>query len=248
MGSVGAALAAATRPPRPPGYHLLHSVPSGGGPATAPDYRIWPRRPFGVGMSERSGEAPAAGGTELATFGGGCFWCTEAVFDDLRGVEEVTSGYAGGTVANPSYEDVCTGRTGHAEVTQIRFRPAELSFRDLLRVFFTVHDPTTRNRQGADVGTQYRSIVLYHDEAQRRAAEEVKAEVDAAHLWRSPIVTEIAPFQVFYPAEEYHRDYYRRNPERSYCQLVIAPKVAKFRKQYLDRLKSGSTTLPARAH
>jgi peptide-methionine (S)-S-oxide reductase len=199
-------------------------------------------------MAENRETGTPAGGTELATLGGGCFWCTEAVFDELRGVEEVRSGYSGGSVANPSYEDVCSGETGHAEVVQVRFRPGELSFRDLLRVFFTVHDPTTRNRQGADVGTQYRSIVLYHDEAQRRAAEEVKAEIDGARLWRSPIVTEIVPFRAFYPAEEYHRDYYRRNPERSYCQLVIAPKVAKFRKQYLDRLKAGPPASTARAH
>lgn len=198
-------------------------------------------------MSEMRREGSSTEGTELATLGGGCFWCTEAVFSDLRGVEEVLPGYSGGTVANPSYEDVCGGDTGHAEVVQIRFRPAEISFSDLLRVFFTVHDPTTPNRQGADVGTQYRSVVLYRSEAQRRAAADVKAELEAARLWKNPIVTEIAPFQVFYPAEEYHRDYYRRNPERSYCQLVIAPKVAKFRHQYLDRLKSRAPAAPPAA-
>ena len=155
------------------------------------------------------------GATETATLGGGCFWCTEAVFTQLRGVVSVFPGYAGGSVPNPSYEDVCTGRTGHAEVVQVDFDPAQLSYSDLLRVFFTVHDPTTRNRQGADVGTQYRSVILYHDAAQKAAAEKVVQEIGAAKLWRGPIVTELAPFTRFYPAEEYHRDYFRRNPEQS---------------------------------
>jgi peptide-methionine (S)-S-oxide reductase len=179
-----------------------------------------------------------AGATETATLGGGCFWCTEAVFTQLRGVLSVYPGYAGGTVPNPSYEDVCTGRTGHAEVVQVDFDPAQLSYSDLLRVFFTVHDPTTRNRQGGDVGTQYRSIILYHTPAQKSAAEQVIQEIGAAKLWRGSIVTEVVPLAHFYPAEEYHRDYFRRNPERSYCQLVIAPKVSKFRKSFLDRLKA----------
>jgi peptide-methionine (S)-S-oxide reductase len=182
-----------------------------------------------------SGAPPA---TELATFGGGCFWCTEAVFVELRGVEEVLPGYAGGRSKNPSYEEVCTGTTGHAEVIQIRFRPSEISYRDLLRVFFTVHDPTTKDRQGGDVGTQYRSVILWHSEAQQRAAEEVRREIEGKRLWSRSIVTEIVPFTAFYPAEEYHRNYFARHPERSYCQLIIAPKVAKFRKQHLEQLKA----------
>jgi peptide-methionine (S)-S-oxide reductase len=185
--------------------------------------------------SERVGPSS---GRETAVLGGGCFWCTEAVFLELRGVRRVESGYAGGSVPNPSYEEVCTGNTGHAEVVRVEFDPTELGYRDLLRIFFTVHDPTTRNRQGADVGTQYRSIVLYSDDEQRRIAEEVVREVTHSKIWRKPIVTEIEPLTAFYPAEEYHRDYFRQNPERSYCQLVIAPKVAKFRKKYTDRLKA----------
>jgi peptide-methionine (S)-S-oxide reductase len=179
--------------------------------------------------------APPA--TETATLGGGCFWCTEAVFQELRGVRSVVPGYSGGRLANPSYERVCDGDTGHAEVVQVRFDPTELDYADLLRIFFTVHDPTTRNRQGNDVGTQYRSVILYHTPEQRRQAEAVVAEIDAAHLWRGPIVTEIVPFEAFYPAESYHRDYFRRNPEKSYCQLIVAPKVAKFRAHFQDRLK-----------
>jgi peptide-methionine (S)-S-oxide reductase len=175
---------------------------------------------------------------ETAVLGGGCFWCTEAVFRELRGVQRVESGYAGGSVPNPSYEEVCTGNTGHAEVVRVEFDPTELDYRDLLRIFFTVHDPTTRNRQGADVGTQYRSVVLYSDDEQRRVAEEVVREVTDAKIWRKPIVTEIEPLSAFYPAEEYHRDYFRQNPERAYCQLVIAPKVVKFRKKYAERLKA----------
>ncbi len=193
-----------------------------------------------TGATERSSSHPAGGptkATEHAVIGGGCFWCTEAVYRDLRGVERVLPGYAGGTVPDPSYEQVCTGRTGHAEVVQIDYDPAQLSYADLLRIFFTVHDPTTRDRQGADVGPQYRSVVLYADEGQRRTAEAVRAEIDAAKLYRHPLVTEIVPLKAFYPAEDYHRDYYARNPEKGYCQMVIAPKVAKFRKQYADRLR-----------
>jgi peptide-methionine (S)-S-oxide reductase len=175
---------------------------------------------------------------ETAVLGGGCFWCTEAVFAELAGVESVEPGYAGGTEPNPSYEDVCTGETGHAEVVRVVFDPARLTYGDLLRVFFSVHDPTTRNRQGADLGTQYRSVVLYSDEGQRRTAEEVVREITDEKLWRKPIVTELAPLGTFYPAEEYHRDYFRRNPERAYCQLVISPKVAKFRKRFADRLRA----------
>lgn len=174
---------------------------------------------------------------ETATLAGGCFWCLEAVFQDLRGVEQVRPGYAGGHLPDPSYEEVCTGTTGHAEVVQIVFDPGVVSYRDLLRVFFTIHDPTTRDRQGADVGPQYRSAIFYHSAEQRAVAEAVIAEV--AKVWDDPIVTELAPFERFYPAEEYHRDYYRRNPDQGYCRLVIAPKVAKVRQEYLDKLKPG---------
>lgn len=174
---------------------------------------------------------------EVATLAGGCFWCLEAVFVDLKGVEQVESGYSGGTVPNPPYRQVCTGTTGHAEVVQITFDPQVISFRDLLEVFFTIHDPTTLNRQGADVGTQYRSAIFYHSEAQKAVAEQVIREVTAAGLWGAPIVTEITPFTAFYKAEDYHQEYYARNPFQPYCQAVIAPKVAKFRKQYLEKLK-----------
>lgn len=175
---------------------------------------------------------------ETATLGGGCFWCLEPVYDGLRGVEDVVSGYAGGEVANPSYEAVCSGRTGHAEVVQVTFDPREVSFREILEVFFTVHDPTTLNRQGADVGTQYRSVIFYHTPEQKRTAEEVVRGLEAERVWEDPIVTEIAPLDVFYPAEAYHQEYYARNPYQPYCQVVVAPKVAKFRKRFLDRLKA----------
>jgi len=175
---------------------------------------------------------------EVATLGAGCFWCVEAVFDELRGVETVESGYSGGQVPNPSYEQVCTGRTGHAEVIQITFDPEVVSFREVLEVFFTVHDPTTLNRQGADVGTQYRSAIFYHSPEQKATAEQVIAEMNQAGIWNDPIVTEVSEFSEFFPAGEYHRDYYRRNPNQGYCQIVIAPKVAKFRQKYLANLKS----------
>jgi len=174
---------------------------------------------------------------EVATLAGGCFWCLEAAFQDLKGVEDVQSGYAGGRAANPSYEDVCTGTTGHAEVVQITFDPQVVTFEDLLHVFFTIHDPTTLNRQGADVGTQYRSAIFYHSPEQKTAAERVIAELQAQKLWDEPVVTELRPLTAFYPAEEYHRDYFRRNPNQGYCRAVIAPKVAKVRKLYFDRLK-----------
>jgi peptide-methionine (S)-S-oxide reductase len=174
---------------------------------------------------------------EVATLAGGCFWCLEAVFADLRGVERVESGYAGGTVPNPTYEQVCTGTTGHAEVVQITFDPQVISFHDLLNVFFSIHDPTTVNRQGADVGTQYRSAIFYHSDAQKKAAEEVIREITAAGLWNGPIVTEVTSFAAFYKAEEYHQHYFARNPYQPYCQAVVAPKVAKFRKQHLAMLK-----------
>jgi len=176
-------------------------------------------------------------GRDVATLAGGCFWCLEAAFDQLKGVERVQSGYAGGSVTDPTYEQVCTGRTGHAEVVQIRFDPGVISYHDLLEVFFVVHDPTTPNRQGTDVGTQYRSAVFYHTPEQKAEAERVIAELTASKVWADPIVTELLPLEAFYPAEEYHRDYYRRNPNQGYCQVVIAPKVAKVRKRYFAKLK-----------
>jgi peptide-methionine (S)-S-oxide reductase len=174
---------------------------------------------------------------EIATLGGGCFWCLDGIFRDLKGVEKVESGYAGGTTKNPSYRDVCSGMTGHAEVVQVTFDPSVISFRDILGVFFTIHDPTTLNRQGADVGTQYRSVILYHSESQRHAAEQAISELTAGKVWDNAVVTQVEPFTVFYPAEPYHQDYFAQNPEQPYCQVVIAPKVSKFRKKYLDRLK-----------
>ena len=176
--------------------------------------------------------------TELATLGGGCFWCLEAVFQELKGVERVVSGYAGGTVPDPSYEDVCTGRTGHAEVVQVTFDPAELTYRELLEVYFSIHDPTTLDRQGADVGTQYRSVIFHHGPEQERTAREVIADLERQGLWGAPIVTAVQPAPPFYPAEEYHQEYFRRNPGQGYCSIVIAPKVAKFRRQHLARLKA----------
>ena len=174
---------------------------------------------------------------EVATLGGGCFWCLEAVYEQLAGVMEVESGYAGGTIPSPTYEQICTGGTGHAEVVQITFDPGAISFEDLLDVFFTIHDPTTLNRQGADVGTQYRSVIFSHDEEQRATAEAVIQRVEAEGIWDDPIVTELAPLEAFYRAEDYHQEYFRRNPAQPYCPVVIAPKVAKFRKRYLEKLK-----------
>jgi peptide-methionine (S)-S-oxide reductase len=176
--------------------------------------------------------------TEVATLAGGCFWCLEAVYEQLRGVEKVESGYSGGMVANPTYRQVCSGTTGHAEVVQVTFDPEVVSFREILEVFFTIHDPTTLNRQGADVGTQYRSAIFYHDEAQRRVAMEVIAELDAEGLWSDPIVTEVTPLDAYYMAEDYHQEYYRTNAYQPYCQVVIAPKVSKFRARYLEKLKA----------
>ena len=174
---------------------------------------------------------------EVATLAGGCFWCLEAVYVELRGVERVVSGYAGGATSDPTYREVCAGTTGHAEVVQITFDPEVVSFRELLEVFFTIHDPTTPNRQGADVGTQYRSAIFYHSAGQREVAEEVIAELGASGVWGDPIVTEVAPLTKFYPAEDYHQEYYARNPEQGYCRVVVAPKVAKFRQKYLEKLK-----------
>ncbi len=177
-------------------------------------------------------------GLEVATLGGGCFWCLEAVFKDLEGVHSVMSGYAGGEVPNPTYKAVCGGRTGHAEVTQIVFDPQVVSFDDLLRVFFSIHDPTTHDRQGNDVGPQYRSIILTHSDAQRDAAARIMREVTDAKVWPGPLVTQVVPLEKFYEAEAEHHDYFARNPWTGYCQVVVAPKVAKFRKSFAHRLKS----------
>ena len=174
---------------------------------------------------------------ELATLAGGCFWCLEAIFQQLRGVDQAQSGYAGGPAKNPSYEAVCTGTTGHAEVVQIAFDPSVITFRDLLDIFFTVHDPTTLNRQGPDTGTQYRSAVYYHSPEQKKATEEVIAKFTQDQVFDDPIVTEVKPLAVFYPAEEYHKDYYARNPNQGYCRAVVGPKVAKARKLFFEKLK-----------
>ena len=178
-----------------------------------------------------------AAGKEVATFGGGCFWCVEAVFSELKGVEKVESGYAGGNVPNPTYEEVCTGKTGHAEVVQVTFDSNVLSYKDLLKIFFTVHDPTTLNRQGADVGTNYRSVIFYHTDEQKREASEVISDVTAEGLWSAPIVTELQPFKAFYRAEQYHQEYFKNNPNQPYCRMVIVPKVRKFREHYMERLR-----------
>lgn len=180
----------------------------------------------------------ANAGFELATLAGGCFWCLEAVYQQLKGVKIVVSGYAGGSVANPTYQQVCTGATGHAEVVQVTFDPVVISYRELLQVFFTIHDPTTLNRQGADVGTQYRSAIFCHSAAQKTTAEAVMAEFTAAGIWDKPIVTELNALEVFFQAEDYHQNYFRNHPSQSYCQVVIAPKVAKFRKQYFEKLQT----------
>ena len=176
--------------------------------------------------------------TEVATLGGGCFWCLEAVYQELRGVEKVESGYSGGDVPHPTYRQVCSETTGHAEVVQVTFDPDEVSYRDILDVYFTIHDPTTRNRQGADVGTQYRSAIFYHTEEQKRVAEEAISDLETEGIWNSPIVTEVVPFDEFYVAEDYHQDYFRNNGFQPYCQVIIAPKVSKFRKEHLERLKA----------
>jgi peptide-methionine (S)-S-oxide reductase len=176
--------------------------------------------------------------SEIATLGGGCFWCLEAVFEQLRGVTRVESGYSGGNVPDPTYQQVCTGSTGHAEVVQVTFDPAVVSYREVLEVFFGIHDPTTRNRQGADVGTQYRSVIFYRSPEQKAVAEDLIRELNAAGLWGKPIVTEVAPYQIFYKAEHYHQEYFRSNPGQPYCQAVVAPKVAKFRKHFAAKLRS----------
>jgi peptide-methionine (S)-S-oxide reductase len=174
---------------------------------------------------------------EKATLGGGCFWCLEAVYDRLQGVTDVVSGYAGGLRPNPTYEQVCSGATGHAEVVQVTFDPNVTTYREILEVMFAIHDPTTPNRQGADVGTQYRSVIYYHDEEQKKVAEEVIRDLTADQVWPNPIVTELAPAPEFFPAEQYHQEYFARNPGQGYCQAVVAPKVAKFRQKFAARLK-----------
>ena len=174
---------------------------------------------------------------EVATLAGGCFWCIEEVFREVDGVENVVSGYTGGTIVNPTYEQVCTGKTGHAEAVQVKFNPSKLSYREILEIFFSVHDPTTLNRQGADVGTQYRSSIFYHNEQQKRVAEELTGELSRAQLWNRPIVTQIVPLGTFYPADVYHQEYFSRHPEQAYCQMVISPKISKFRKQWTKHIK-----------
>jgi len=186
---------------------------------------------------EGTGAVQPPAGREVATLAGGCFWCLEGVYDELRGVESVESGYTGGSTPDPSYEAVCSGRTGHAEAVRIAFDPRVVSYRDLLEVFFLIHDPTTLNRQGNDVGTQYRSAIFYHTAGQKTEAEEVMGRLGGQGLWKNPIVTELVPAGPFYIAEGHHQEYFRRNPQQPYCIFVVLPKVIKFRKQYLDRLK-----------
>jgi peptide-methionine (S)-S-oxide reductase len=175
---------------------------------------------------------------EEATLGGGCFWCLEAVYDRVAGVEAVESGYAGGAIEQPSYQQVCSGRTGHAEVVRLRFDPAVISFREILEIFFAIHDPTTPDRQGADVGTQYRSVIFYHTPEQRAEAERFIAELEGEGVWPDPIVTEVSELPPYYPAEPYHQRYYERNPGQGYCQVVVAPKVAKLRARFAHRLRA----------
>lgn len=185
-----------------------------------------------------SAETNGRQGPAVATLAGGCFWCLEAVYDELKGVKRVMSGYAGGDVPDPSYEQVCRGNTGHAEVVQIEYDPDVVSYRDLLEVFFTIHDPTQLNRQGADVGTQYRSAIFYHDEGQKEAAEKIISELEEDEVYGKPIVTEVSSLDTFYPAEDYHQDYYANNPTQPYCMVVVAPKLAKFRKKFTEMRKS----------
>jgi peptide-methionine (S)-S-oxide reductase len=175
--------------------------------------------------------------TQVATLAGGCFWCLEAVFDELKGVISVESGYSGGEVTNPSYKQVCSGMTGHAEAVQVTFDPSRIAFKDILKVFFTIHDPTTLNRQGADVGSQYRSAIFYHDEEQKRVVKEVIREISQAGIWDNSIVTEVTEFDKFYLAEDYHQEYFSNNPYQPYCMAVVAPKVLKFRKHFVEMLK-----------
>jgi peptide-methionine (S)-S-oxide reductase len=175
--------------------------------------------------------------SEIATLGGGCFWCLEAIYTDLKGVEKVVSGYSGGNKGNPTYQEVSSGNSGHAEVVQITYDASLISYEDLLKIFFTIHDPTTLNRQGADVGPQYRSVIFYQDQSQRESAERIMGEIAGEKIWDDPIVTQIEPFEEFFIAEGYHQDYFKRNPDQGYCQVVIAPKVVKFRKSFAAQLK-----------
>jgi len=188
-------------------------------------------------MGNNQSSNDRSNGMEVATLGGGCFWCLEAIFDELEGVERVVSGYSGGKTSNPSYKEVCGGRTGHAEAVQVVFDPKVISYREILALFFSMHDPTTLNRQGADVGTQYRSVIFYHYDKQKDVAEQFIKELNAAKIWKAPIVTEVTPFSAFYPAEDYHKSYFKQNRAQPYCQVVIAPKLAKFREHYSDKLK-----------
>jgi|SRR5712692_867451 len=176
--------------------------------------------------------------SEVATLGSGCFWCSEAVFSQLKGVEKVESGYSGGKSTNPTYQDVCSGTTGHAEAVQVTFDPGVISFEDILQIFFTTHDPTTLNRQGADVGTQYRSVIFFHNDKQRETAQRIIKELNGSKVWKNPIVTEVAPFKAFSKAEDYHQEFYERNRQYPYCQVVIEPKIAKLRQHYLTKLKT----------
>jgi peptide-methionine (S)-S-oxide reductase len=191
-------------------------------------------------MSQQGNGSTSENGTEVATLAGGCFWCLEAVYEHLRGVEKVVSGYTGGHVRNPSYRQVTTGTTGHAEAVQLTYDPDEVSYRELLEVFFTIHDPTTLNRQGADVGPQYRSAIFYHDENQKEIAADVIREMEREGVWDDAIVTQVVPLGEFYVAEDYQQEYYRNNQYQPYCQIVIRPKVSKFRQKYMDRLKGAS--------
>jgi peptide-methionine (S)-S-oxide reductase len=189
-------------------------------------------------MHQEYGKSESTGSDlQVATLGGGCFWCLDPIFKDLRGVVNVVVGYSGGSVKNPTYRMVCSGTTGHAESIQITFNPNVISYKDLLKIFFSFHDPTSLNRQGADVGTQYRSVIFYHDEMQQAIAEETIHEIDKTGIWGRPIVTEVTPFEAFYPAEDYHQDYFKNNPNQGYCRVVIAPKVAKFRQHYAEMRK-----------
>ena len=175
---------------------------------------------------------------QMTTLGGGCFWCLEAVYDEIKGVTDVVSGYSGGEVIGPSYEEVCTGQTGHAEVVQVTFYPNIISYQEILRIFFGIHDPTTLNRQGADVGTQYRSVIFYHNQEQKQLATALIKELDSTGIWDAPIVTEIVPLKLFFRAEDYHQNYFKNNPNQSYCRAVVAPKVAKFRKEFASNLRA----------
>jgi len=188
-------------------------------------------------MSTEQEQINRTDGKEVATLAGGCFWCLEAVFKEVKGIEKVVSGYSGGTITNPSYNEVCTGSTGHAEAVQLTFDPDKISFRQILQIFFAVHNPTTLNRQGADAGTQYRSAIFYHSKEQKVTAEKVIQELNAGHIWKSPIVTEVKSFEAFYPAEDYHQEYFNRNPAQPYCRMVIVPKLDKFSKQFPEKLK-----------